>query len=152
MQIPDQPDAPATESGAEVGWRFFVAIFLWVALIPLLALFVATAPQSLSALFPIPFFGYVAPAALQISAFWRLVWITAIAVVLVIGALIARRALAFLLAVGIAVAAGLGALAFYPSVASAVNPAEQSVNQEDRDQSPLPCRCSSGGDCDCPGG
>jgi|GEM_PF-3233020 len=136
-----------TVAATQPGWRFWVALGVWAAVVAGFLLGLQT------------FWRMVAiglghawgdPAAPQE---WLGVWWTLIGLVIGLGvaavaAIIARRWVALVLALLIAAACGFLAVGLFSNVRSVVAPAPI----EHVDPGPLPCQCYSGSFCDCPGG
>lgn len=134
--------APAT---ARLPGQTAVVTTLWVALI--------ASAVAMSVLFT-QLFGMALAQALhaehpredEIPIFWGLVAVCIVLAVAVGFAVVYRRWVAVIFALLLGCMGGIVAVGVWSNVHSIVAP------EETHEPRPLPCQCSSGGTCDCPGG
>lgn len=84
----------------------------------------------------------------QLPVFWGLVSVCIVLALTAVAALVGRRWVALVLAIVLGIVGGAATAVAFSSVRSVLAP----VEQEQIDPGPMPCQCSSGGTCDCPGG
>ncbi|MFB7894361.1 hypothetical protein ACFC1I_19320 [Microbacterium sp. NPDC056044] len=135
-------------SEPRAGWRLSVALGVWTVIIAGVLLGLQTFWMMIAIGIGHAWGPPTTPEDL-IEVWWRWVGIVVGAGLAAIGALVARRWVALVLALLLTGAAGLLAIGLYPEVRPIVAPVE---HVEHIDQGPLPCQCYSGSSCDCPGG
>jgi hypothetical protein len=137
-----------TIAATQPGWRFWVALGAWTAVVAGFVLGLMTFWRLL-ALALGNALGAEPPIGEQVAVWWTFVGIAIGLVLAAVAAAVAQRWVAFVLALVIAAACGFFAIGLFTNVRSAVAPPTPIEHVE---PGPAPCACYSGGFCDCPGG
>ncbi|MFD4958279.1 hypothetical protein [Microbacterium sp. NPDC058389] len=137
-----------TIAATRLGWRFWVALVAWTAVVSGFVLGLMTFGR----LFALALGNALGsePSMHEQVAVWR--WFVGIAISLgaaAVAAAVAQRWVAFVLALLIAAACAFFAVGLFTNVRSTVAPV---APVEHVDPGPPPCACYSGSVCDCPGG
>lgn len=137
-----------TVAATQPGWRFWVALGAWTAVVAGFVLGLMNFWHLLALALGLALGGGPSLDD-QVTVWWTFVGIVIGLTVAAVAAVVARRWVAFFLALIIAAACGFFAFVLFPNVRPMVAPV---APVEHVDPGPPPCACYSGGICDCPGG
>jgi hypothetical protein len=138
----------ATVVATQPGWRFWVALGAWTAVVAGFVLGLMNFWQMLALALGVALGGEPSLDE-QVAVWWTFVGIVIGLTVAAVAAAVARRWVAFCLALIIAAACAFFALGLFANVRPVVSPV---APVEHVDPGPPPCACYSGSSCDCPGG
>jgi hypothetical protein len=142
------PPRTGTVAATQPEWRFWVALGAWTAVIAGFILGLMNFGHMLGLGVGIALGGEPAIEE-QVEVWWIFIAIATGLVLAAVASAVARRWVAFALALIIAAVCALFALALFASVREVVAPV---APIEHVDPGPPPCACYSGSFCECPGG